>query len=59
MSAGTAMGLSRLTARTPKSVVISGGKPDNDPVVNKRDRILFKMMIPVGYVIELQSLRWR
>ncbi len=54
MSAGTAMGLSRLTARVPKNVVISGGKPDNDPVVNKRDRILFRNDDTVGYVIELQ-----
>jgi hypothetical protein len=54
MSAGTSMGLSRFTARVPKVVVISGGRPDNDPEVNKRDRILFRNDDTVGYVIEIQ-----
>lgn len=55
MSAGTSMGLSRFTARVPKVVVISGGRPDNDPEVNKRDRILFRNDDTVGYVIEIQT----
>jgi len=55
MSAGTSMGLSRFTARVPKVVVISGGQPDNDPEVNKRDRILFRNDDTVGYVIEIQT----